>query len=162
MGSAERLEERRRQAVQLLKADKHLSLSAVARVVRASVSSVHRWLKAYRKGHMHALEARPVPGRPSKLSRRQKKRLVKLLCDGPLAAGYAEELWTVSRVRKLIQERFHVRYHRGHVWKLLRALDFSAQVPERRALQRDEHAIAVWREESWPRIKKRPTDEAHP
>lgn len=42
-------------------------------------------------------------------------------------------------------------------WKLLRCdLGWSCQKPERRALQRDEEAIARWKRYTWPRIKKSP------
>jgi putative transposase len=40
------------------------------------------------------------------------------------------------------------------VWKLLRAAGWSCQVPEHRALQRDEAAIAHWKRYRWPHIKK--------
>jgi transposase len=45
----------------------------------------------------------------------------------------------------MIQVHVGVRYHPAHVWKLLRHLGWSGQVPERRALQRDEAASAHWK-----------------
>src|SRR6266487_1191540 len=41
--------------------------------------------------------------------------------------------------------------------RLLRRLGWSCQVPERRALQRDEQAIVHWKRHKWPAIKKSPT-----
>jgi transposase len=58
-------------------------------------------------------------------------------------------------VAKLIDQEFGVRYHPGHVWKVLTALGWSCQKPERRAIERDEAAIARWKYTEWPRIKKR-------
>jgi Winged helix-turn helix len=44
-----------------------------------------------------------------------------------------------------------VSYHRGHVWKLLRhRLGFRLLRPARRAVERDERAIAPWVAEDWP------------
>jgi len=37
---------------------------------------------------------------------------------------------------------------------VLTALGWSWQKPERRAIERDEAAIARWTREAWPRIKK--------
>jgi transposase len=37
-----------------------------------------------------------------------------------------------------------VRFHPGHVWRLLRRLDWSLQRPARRAIERDEAEIARW------------------
>jgi len=155
-GTAQQLEKRRRQAIRLLKQGK--SLSAVARALSASVSSVHRWNQAYRKEGVRALSPRPTPGRPPQLSERRKEKLVKVLLEGPLAAGYKTDLWTLQRVAEVIEKNFGVSYHPCHVWKLLTALGWSCQKPERRALQRNEEEIVHWKRYRWPHIKKRRKD----
>lgn len=152
-GTAQQLEKRRRRAVQLLKSGQ--TLSTVARQVGAAVSSVFRWGQAYRRKGPRGLNSKPTPGRPPRLSTGQKRQLLKLLTRGPLRAGYQTDLWTVPRVTALIQQEFGVRYHPAHVWKVLTALDWSCQKPERRAVERDDAAIAAWTREAWPRIKKR-------
>jgi len=38
---------------------------------------------------------------------------------------------------------------------LLHRIGWSVQVPARRAAERDEARIAVWREETWPVVKGR-------
>ncbi|MCX4538923.1 MULTISPECIES: winged helix-turn-helix domain-containing protein [unclassified Streptomyces] len=48
---------------------------------------------------------------------------------------------------------FHVGYTVQGVWKLLRRHGWSAQMPARRALERDDGAIEVWKREVWPQIK---------
>jgi transposase len=152
-GSPQQLEKRRRYALLLLKAGK--SLAAVARAVCASVSSVWEWRQAYRKHGSKGLCAKPILGRPPELSPAQKEKLVQLLLRGPKAAGFDTELWTLNRVAKVIRRKFKVRYHPGHVWKLLTQLGWSCQKPERRAVQRDEAAIAHWKRYVWPQIKKK-------
>jgi transposase len=130
-------------------------LSAIARAVSANPSSVLRWQRAYREQGRAGLRAKPVPGRPPRLSSKQLTALAKLLVDGPLAAGYKTDLWTLARIARLIKQHFGIRYHPGHVWKLLRKLGWSCQKPERRALQRDEAAIAHWKRYLWPHIRRR-------
>lgn len=151
-GTPAQLERRRRHAIQLLQAGK--TLSAVARALSASVSSVFRWWHAYRQKGLQELRAKPTPGRPPRLSQRQKQQLVKRLLQGPLAAGYPTDLWTLQRVADLVERRFGVAYHPCHVWKLLTSLGWSCQKPERRARERDEAAIERWKRSRWPRIKK--------
>jgi transposase len=85
----------------------------------------------------------------------QKRQLVKLLTRGALHAGYRTDLWTLPRVTELIRQEFGVRYHPAHVWKILTSLGWSCQKPERRAIERDDAAIAQWKQHDWPRIKKR-------
>jgi transposase len=152
-GTAEQLENRRRRAIALLQAG--TPYREVARRVVASLSSVVRWEQAYRRDKRNGLRARPIPGRPCRLSARQQEQLKALLLRGAGAAGYITELWTLRRVGEVIRKRFGVRYSPVGVWALLRhGLGWSWQKPERRALQRDETAIAQWKQEEWPRIKK--------
>ena len=79
-----------------------------------------------------------------------------MLQRGPSAAGYSTELWTLKRMAEVIEKKFGVRYHPGHVWWLLEHLGWSCQKPERRARESDEEAIEQWRRERWAHIKKRP------
>ena len=109
------------------------------------------------EGGAKALAARPVPGRPAKLSEDQCRQLLGLLLKGAVACGYPNELWTLSRIAEVIQREFGVYYHPNHLWRVLRRQDWSCQVPEWRAMQRDEEAIAHWKRYRWPDIKKRPT-----
>jgi transposase len=148
------LERRRRHAVELLA--QGLTLSEVARRVQASVSSVAQWQQTWRTGGEAALAPKAVPGRPRKLPDQQCAQLLQLLLQGARAHGFPNELWTLRRIAAMIQVHFGVRYHPSHVWKVLRRLGWSCQVPERRAIQRDEQAIAHWKRYKWPAIKKSP------
>jgi hypothetical protein len=69
--------------------------------------------------------------------------------------GYKTDLWTLDRIARVIKQRFYIAYHPGHVWKILRALGWSCQKPERRAMQRDEAAIVHWKRYVWPQIRRR-------
>jgi transposase len=131
-----------------------LSLSTVARRVGVSVTSVSRWRAAYADHGAAGIAAKPVSGRPRKLDLRHYPRLWKTLLAGALASGYPNDLWTLKRIAQVIRRTFGVRYHPNYVWKLLRVAGWSCQVPERRAIQRDEPAIAQWKRERWPAIKK--------
>jgi transposase len=84
------------------------------------------------------------------------ERLIARLLEGPEKLGYETPLWTCDRVGHLIQEEFGIRYHSGHVWKILRQLNWSPQRPAGRALERNEEAIAHWKRKTWPEIKKKP------
>ncbi len=152
-GSAAELERRRRRAVALLRAGH--SQAEVARWVGASPSSVHRWRRMARRGPQ-GLAARPQPGPSPRLTTTHLRRLERLLRQGATAHGWATDLWTAARVTTLIQRHFGVRFHPEHVRKILkRRLGWTSQKPTRRARERDEAAIAYWREMEWPRLKKK-------
>jgi len=153
-GSASSLEKRRRHAMELWK--QGLTLSEVARRVQSSVSSVHRWARTWKKEGSRGLDSKPVPGRPPKLTAQQRRRLEKRLLQGAMACGFPNELWTLKRIAILIRREFGVQYHPSHLWRVLQSCGWSCQVPERRAIQRDEEAIAHWKRHKWPAIKKSP------
>jgi transposase len=151
-GSADVLEDRRRRAVALLK--RRLSLNEVARTLGCAAGSVMRWRNAFRQRGPGGLKVRPTPGRPSRLTTGQQRRLVRLLLKGAMGHGYRTELWTTARIATLIRRTFGVQYHRDHVGRLMHTLGWSHQKPETRALQRDDARIAEWKRRDWPRVKK--------
>jgi transposase len=153
--SATALEKRRFQALTLYR--KGVAQAEIARRLRVSRAAVCQWLKKARKKGKQALQRKPRPGRPPKLTAVQRRSLVQLLARGPERAGYATQLWTAERIQRLVAERFGVRYHVHHVPKLLRQCGWSYQRPTGRAIERDEAAIERWIQEDWPRIKKKPT-----
>jgi len=151
-GSADLLEDRRRRALALL--DAGYSLNEVGRRIGCAAVSVMRWRDARRRRGDRAFEVRFSPGRPWKLGESERKRLVRLLLKGPMAQGYRTNLWTTARIAELVRREFGVEYHRDHIGRLMHSLGWSVQKPERRALERDEGAIARWKQNEWPRIKK--------
>jgi transposase len=157
-GSAAELEQRRRQAVALLK--RGMRPADVARAVGTTRTSVTRWKHAWEQAGKDGLASKPHPGMAPRLTDRQRRKLVTLLKRGARKHGYPTELWTLERVAEVIDKHFDVSYHPGHVWRVLRLIGWTSQKPERRARERDEQAIAAWRAQDWPRIKKRPKKRA--
>ncbi len=100
--------------------------------------------------------AKPHPGPQPKLHPQQQRRLLAALKRGTAHWGYSLAGWTGPLVRDVIRRLFGVQYHVDYVGTLLHKLGWSAQKPERRARERDERAIARWRRDEWPRLKKEP------
>jgi transposase len=120
-GSADLLEDRRKRALALL--DSGESLNEVGRRIGCNPSSVMRWRDARRRGGAKALRVRFSPGRPLKLDRTQRRRLVNLLLQGPMMHGYRTNLWTTARIAELIRKQFGIQYHRDHVGRLMHSLN---------------------------------------
>lgn len=154
------LEKRRLRSVGLFK--KGLSAAEVGRRLGVSRQVAHRWKQFWQDGGKAALCSKGKAGRKAKVNAAQKQEVIQALITGPLAAGYHTDLWTLPRVSILIEEITGVTYHPGHVWRVLGAWGFSCQRPERRALERDEKAIATWKRKTWPMLKKTPKKSAAP
>lgn len=124
----------------------------VCRRLGCSRMSLWRWQRAR---DVDALAAQPIPGRPRKLTPRQEATLLTLLAQGALAHGFGTDLWTQPRVRTLVHRQFGVTYHHDSIGRMLHRLGWSVQKPERRAVERDDAAIARWKTQDWPRLKKK-------
>ena len=72
---------------------------------------------------------------------------------GPLAAGWEDQRWTLARVRDLVASKFRVQYTIPGIWYLLHRRGWTCQMGARRAIERDDGAVEVWKKETWPRIK---------
>lgn len=147
------LEKRRFDAVKLFKKD--LNNSEIGRRLKVSNQTVSRWRKEHQTEGNAALKRAGRAGRLPCLDEADKARLVELLLQGPESLGYETPLWTCERVAHLIEKNFEVDYHPGHVWRILRQLNWSVQQPVGRALERDEALIDNWKRKRWPEIKKK-------
>ena len=116
--------------------------------------TVYGWLAKYREGGKEALRARPVPGRPPKLSGEQMRRLYTLIAGAdPRQLEFAFALWTRDMVRALIRREFRISLSAVSVGRLLRTLGLSPQRPLWRAWQADPDAVARWKSEEFPAIR---------
>jgi transposase len=152
-GSPEVLEYRRRLAIERL--HDGYSVPEVADFLGVTPGSVRRWLAAFRRHGSGALVARPVPGRPPKLTGTQEKIVRRWLADDPTEHGFATELWTAERLAQLIEQEWGIHFHPDYLGGWLRRRGFTPQKPRREARERDDEAIARWLENDWRRIKKR-------
>src|SRR5436309_813538 len=108
-GSAQELARRRRLAVRRVL--EGYSRYSVARFLGVSRLAVRRWVRAYEHGGWNALDIRPSPGRPARLSAGQAAVVLDWLKHPAQQFGFATERWTAPRVGRLIAERFSVRFH---------------------------------------------------
>jgi transposase len=149
-------EERRLEAGRLLQAGQ-LSHTDIARRLGVSRMAVSQWARQLRQHHGDpaSLHARPIPGRPSRLSAEQWQRVLAVLKEGALKVGFDTERWTLLRIRAVILVAFGVRYHAHYLARRLKALGWSPQQPAVYARERDEALVQAWLAQDWPRIKKR-------
>ena len=132
----------------------------VSRRLGVTPATVCKWQARLREGEA-AWKRRPL-GRPAKLTDEHRALLERTLPQGAQAHGFLTDLWTLPRIALVLEREAAVRIHPGHLWRVLGAMGWSVQRPEKRAVQRDEEAIARWKRRTWPALKKRPAGKAGP
>ena len=126
----------------------------IAEALGVSEGAVSQWRRRAREGGPEALQQRPRPGAPRRLTADQLARLPMLLHQGAEAYGFRGQVWTCGRIAAVIRLECGISYHPVHVGRLCQAIGWSPQKPARRAKQRNEAAIAQWRDDTWPAIKR--------
>lgn len=130
------------------------SAGVVAASLGVGRSTVFRWKSQFLQGGDSALAAKPVPGRPPKLTDRHRAELFLVIRDtDPRMHGFQAALWTRELVRTLIEERFGVSFTVARVGVIMREMGLSPQRPVYRAVQRDETRVAAWKEAEFPAIR---------
>jgi transposase len=122
-----------------------------------SAQTASRWHRAWLDGGRSGLAGAGRAGRVRKLTDAQLAEVEAALKKGPRAHGFATDMWTLARVADVIEALTGVRYGQTQTWTVLRErLGWSRQRPARRAVERDDEAVATWVKQDWPRIKKAP------
>jgi transposase len=122
--------------------------------------TVYGWVARYREGGADALKARPVPGRPRKLSGEQIARLYGLIVGrDPRQLSFDFALWTRQMVRQVIRREFGVALSVVSVGRLLRTMGLSPQRPLHRAYQQNPDAVQRWKVEQFPAIRAQAAEE---
>jgi len=150
-------ERARREQVRLAAADAieaGASDLEVAKRFRVTRMSANRWRRALAAGGRAALASKGAGGARCKLTPAQLRELEAVLEEGPAAWGRDEDqCWTLARVTDVIGRRFGAQYTLAGADLLLHRIGWSVQFPARQAAERDQAAIAAWRQEVWPVVK---------
>jgi transposase len=129
----------------------------VAAELGVSAQTASRWYRVWQEQGSAGLAGAGRAGRRRKLTDEQLAEVEAALLAGPRASGFATEMWTLGRVAGVIERLTGVRYSQTQTWAILRQrLGWTRQRPARRAVERNEEAIAAWVKQDWPRIKKAP------
>lgn len=150
---AKQLELRRLRAGRMFASGKH-SQAEIARDLSVSPAAVCTWHAAWHADKKDGLRSKGHPGFESELTSEKKKKLRKIILDGPAKLGYATDFWTIDRIRAAAKKKLHLNFSGTHIWHIILSLGFSVQKSEQRAQERNEKAIQDWKLKTFPRLKK--------
>ena len=135
------------------------SRAQVADELNVSWKAAHGWYQKWTNGGAEALKAKAKPGPCSKFSAGDIEVLLAVLTKGAVAYGYSNELWTLRRIGRVIEEQLDKRASVSEVWRLLKRMNWSPQKPHRQARERDDEKIQKWKTQTWPELVQKAKQE---
>lgn len=132
------------------------SVTAVMQSYGLCRTTVYKWQQKLReRGGNHLLSRKP-PGRPPRLTPKQKAQVFRWLNGkDPRQYGFDFGLWTRQLVAALVEERFGISLGVTAIGRLLAELGITPQKPLRRAYERDPVAVERWQRETYPALRQR-------
>jgi transposase len=131
-----------------------LSVSQVADAFNVDRTTLFRWVKKYDLNGEEGLQRKPVSGRPRLLDELEEDDLRKIIMFPASDFGYETDLWTVGRLRAVLEDLCEVRLSKNTVWRRLRDAGLTYQKPERQYFEVDEKARQKWLRTEVPKIRK--------
>jgi transposase len=131
-----------------------MNKTAVAAALRVDRKTVTRWLGRFQMGGDQALRRRVGSGRPRKLEDLTEEDLLRIVLAGACAYEFETDLWTVSRLRRVIVDEFGVSLSKNTIWRRLRDAGLTYQKPEREYYEIDEATRKKWLRYEVPKIRR--------
>ena len=130
------------------------SVAGVAAAYGLNISTIFRWLAKFADGGQNALLAKPIPGRPPKVSAEEMRWIAGAVKNNtPQQFKFEFGLWTLSLMRELINRQFGKSLSLESVRRVMKLLGFSTQKPLYQAWQQDPVLVRQWESETYPAIK---------
>lgn len=130
--------------------------SAVMKSLGFCRTSIYQWMRTYRRKGEAGLAGRKSDGPKPKLTDAQKKQVrTWIVGKDPRQWGFDFGLWTRQVVQQMISDKFGVSLTLPSVGHLLWSLGITPQKPLRRAYERDEGAVTKWKEETYPKLRRK-------
>ncbi len=125
--------------------------SVIATTLKVSEESIRLWVNAFLLKGAKSFNYKKSPGKPSKLTKTQRKQLDKLINQGPQKAGFSGACWRSPMIQWLIYEKFGVEYSVYYIPQLLKNMGFSYQKAKFVADHKDPEKRKEWLKQKWPK-----------
>jgi transposase len=128
--------------------------STIATTLKVSEESIRLWVNAFLLYGVKSFIYKKSTGRPSKLTKTQRKQLDRMISQGPQKSGFPGACWRSPMIQWLIYEKFGVEYSVFYIPQLLKSMGFSYQKAKFVADHKDPEKRQLWLEQKWPEILK--------
>ncbi len=127
----------------------------IATAFGMNIRTIFKWQAKFVEGGQEALQAKPISGRPPKISEEEMRLIAEAVRNNiPQQFGFEFGLWTLSLLRELIKREFGKSLVLESVRRIMILMGFSAQKPLYQAWQQDPELVKKWETETYPTIKE--------
>jgi len=126
----------------------------IAKVLKISVETIRLAVHRFLSGGVLGLKSKSRPGRPSKLTKKQRRHLANWIEQGPEKQGFPGCCWRTPMIQHLVYIKFGVLYSARYLSQLLKNMGFSYQKAAFVGDKRDEKKRKEWLAKQWPEILK--------
>lgn len=134
--------------------DRGLPVGQVAETFGIDRTTLFRWLTRYQDNGRHGLQRQQGSGRRRLLEALEEEDLRRIILCPASDFGYETDLWTVGRLKHVIEDLYEVALSKNTVWRRLRDAGLTYQKPERQYFEVDEKARQEWLRTEVPQIRR--------
>jgi transposase len=134
--------------------ERGLAVGQVADTFGVDRTTLFRWVQRYHANGPDGLQRKGGSGRPRLLQDLSEKDLRQIVMFPASDFGYETDLWTVGRLRQVIEDVCEVKLSKDTVWRRLRDAGLTYQKPERQYFEVDEKARHEWLRTEVPQIRR--------
>ena len=134
--------------------ERGLAVGQVADTFGVDRATLFRWVRRYHADGTNGLERKSGSGRPRLLQDLSEEDLRQVVMFPASDFGYESDLWTVGRLRQVIEDVCEVKLSKDTVWRRLRDAGLTYQKPERQYFEVDEEARQEWLRTEVPQIRR--------
>jgi transposase len=121
---------RTRAQMVLLAAEQHVTIAAIATIVRESEGTVRCWLKRYQAEGIEGLRSLVGGGAPVKVTREYQELLLHVVRRRPRSLGQPYSMWTLQRLADYMAEQTGIRVEDETVRVHLKEADIVLSRPQ--------------------------------
>lgn len=129
-------------------------LDDISEILQISTETIRQSVKRFLLGGVTGMQSKARPGRPSKLTKTQRKKLCQWIDMGPQKMGFPGCCWRTPMIQHLLLDKFNVFYSARYISELLKNMGFSYQKATFIGDKRDEEKRKEWLDQQWPKILK--------
>lgn len=115
-------------------------------------SMVSKIISSCKSGVKRELQKRGVK---SKLNKGQLLKLAELLKKRPSEYGIERGCWDKWSGKELIKAEFNVDYNENYIWKIMKKIGYTSQLPQKKDYRQDSIAVEEFKKNKAATVKKK-------